>query len=231
MVRIKHRYLLVNILDPEPPPKFQHSRNPSTAPYLLQFHRPTTDDLTPQLLARAIRDQILFMYGDYGSGITSTGLLVRYLSPATSTFILRCSRANYQVVWAALTFMTRLPVTGKSEKGQPCVMQVVRVSGTIRKAEEEVIRRAKAAILKARRESLDGSTSAIDAILGPAQGGGSSMQPGKDADMTIGIEDEDEDEDEDRQNSQGSDDDYEAGWQLGIWPKKDGVISTVRPYR
>ena len=32
-------------------------------------------------------------------------------------------------------------------------MQVVRVSGTIKKAEEEAIRRARAAILKAKRES------------------------------------------------------------------------------
>ncbi|KAL8734256.1 MAG: hypothetical protein Q9181_003268 [Wetmoreana brouardii] len=221
MVRIKHRYLLVNILYPESQSKSQqlmrNAHHTSAIPDILQFHRPTSDELTPQILAKAVRDQILFMYGDYGSGITSTGLLeaydgvvltVKYLSPATSTFILRCSRANYQVVWAALTFMTHLPVMGKSERGQPCVMQVVRVSGTIRKAEEEVIRRAKAAILKARRESLDGSASGVDAILGPAQEGGSSTRPGKDADMPISIEDEDEDDDGD---GQSSDDDYEAG--------------------
>ena len=37
-------------------------------------------------------------------------------------------------------------------------MQVVRVSGTIKKAEEEAIRRARAAILRAKRENGDGST-------------------------------------------------------------------------
>ena len=40
-------------------------------------------------------------------------------------------------------------------------MQVVRVSGTIKKAEEEAIRRARAAILRAKREDGDGSTTDV----------------------------------------------------------------------
>ncbi|KAL8679364.1 MAG: hypothetical protein Q9224_007041, partial [Gallowayella concinna] len=161
-----------------------------------RIHKPTTDGLSPQLLAKAIRDQILLMYGDYGSGITSTGLLVKYLSPATSTAIIRCSRANYQIVWAALTFMTHLPRLPDQDKLQPCVMQVVRVSGTIRKAEEEVIRRARAAILKARREDQEGDAGGLDAILGPANERVLSKRLGKDEDPPIGIEDDDEDPDD-----------------------------------
>lgn len=46
-------------------------------------------------------------------------------------------------------------------------MQVVRVSGTIKKAEEEAIRRARAAILKAKREpgeeTLDGLMGLLNA--------------------------------------------------------------------
>ena len=53
--------------------------------------------------------------------------------------------------------MTHLPklATPKGKPGPPraCVLKVVRVSGTIRKAEEEAIRRARAAIMKARSES------------------------------------------------------------------------------
>ena len=40
-------------------------------------------------------------------------------------------------------------------------MQVVRVSGTIKKAEEEAIRRARAAILRAKREDGDESTADV----------------------------------------------------------------------
>ena len=61
--------------------------------------------------------------------------------------------------------MTQLPRTSKYDSPQPCVMQVVRVSGTIKKAEEEAIRRARAAILRAKRENGDGSTDDVIGML------------------------------------------------------------------
>lgn len=76
-------------------------------------------------------------------------IAVRYLSTATSTAIIRVARAHYRLVWAALTFITMLP----TPISVPCMIQVVRVSGTIRKAEEEAIRRARECVLKARRET------------------------------------------------------------------------------
>ncbi|MCJ1282928.1 hypothetical protein MMC26_002254 [Xylographa opegraphella] len=98
---------------------------------------------------------------------------VKYLSPATATFILRCPRAHYQLVWAALTYMTHLPAVKaaggadgaageryrKARLGgdaRPCVIRVVRVSGTVRKAEEEAVRRARGDILRARRGEVGG---------------------------------------------------------------------------
>jgi ribonuclease P/MRP protein subunit POP5 len=72
---------------------------------------------------------------------------VKYVSTATSTAIIRVSRAHYRLVWAALTFTTKLP----NPVNEPCVIQVVRVSGTIKKAEEEAIRRARLSIVRARR--------------------------------------------------------------------------------
>lgn len=41
--------------------------------------------------------------------------------------------------------------------GRPCIYRVVRVSGTIRKAEEEAIRQAKQLIMAAREEAGTGS--------------------------------------------------------------------------
>jgi ribonuclease P/MRP protein subunit POP5 len=58
--------------------------------------------------------------------------------------------------------MTRVPV----KNGKNCVFRVVRVSGTIRKAEEEAIRRARDMILKARREVGEQSDSTLDNIFG-----------------------------------------------------------------
>lgn len=87
---------------------------------------------------------------------------VKYLSTATSTFILRVSRAHYRVLWAALSLMNSVPV----KNGKKCVFRVVRVSGTIRKTEEEAIRRAREMILKARRELGEQSGSTLEKMFG-----------------------------------------------------------------
>lgn len=211
MVRIKHRYLLVHILYPDPadPPKGKiPSKSPEKAlPDLVQFHRPSPNDLTPQLLARTIRDQVLLLYGDYGLGLVSSSLNgkfhppqlmdplltlnpVKYLSPATSTAIVRCSRAHYRLVWAALSFMTQLTKTSKQGQPRACAIQVVRVSGTIKKAEEEAIRRARAAILRAKRESGEEGTNGLLGILGKDDE--EVLQGGKN--MTAGSDVSDEDD-------------------------------------
>ncbi|RKF66822.1 Ribonuclease P/MRP protein subunit POP5 [Golovinomyces cichoracearum] len=139
MVRIKNRYLLVNILYPS-------LENSQEIPYIVALNQPTTNDLTSQALLKGLRSEVLFHFGDYGAGAIADNLSVKYLSPATSTFILRVARAHYKLVWAALTLMNTVPV----EEGRRCVFRVVRVSGTIRKIEEEAIRRAQEIIDKAR---------------------------------------------------------------------------------
>jgi ribonuclease P/MRP protein subunit POP5 len=174
MVRIKNRYLLVNILYPG-----LDSSIPDETPELLAINQPTSQSLTNQTLLKGIRSQVSALFGDYGSGAVSDSLMgkflsslkcflrinwgtVKYLSHATSTFILRVSRAHYKIVWAALSFMNTLP--GRS--GKKCVFRVVRVSGTIRKCEEEAIRRAKEMMIKARRELEDKKESTLDKLFG-----------------------------------------------------------------
>ena len=55
------------------------------------------------------------------------------------------------MLWAALTFMNHVP--SKDGPGRPCIFRVVRVSGTIRKTEEEAIRQAKRLIIAAKEEA------------------------------------------------------------------------------
>ncbi|KAL5325714.1 hypothetical protein ACEPPN_006844 [Leptodophora sp. 'Broadleaf-Isolate-01'] len=158
MVRLKHRYLLVNILYPE----LEKSQSKSNVPDIVVFNQPTSASLTNQALLRGLRAEISSLFGDYGSGAVSESLTVKYLSPATSTFILRVARAHYRIVWAALSLMSSVPI----QDGKKCVFRVVRVSGTIRKAEEEAIRRARELILKAQREAEDKGESALQGIFG-----------------------------------------------------------------
>jgi ribonuclease P/MRP protein subunit POP5 len=85
------------------------------------------------------------------SNLFLTCLLVNYYSSSTSTAIIRCPRDHYEMVWAALTYITHLP----KPLDTSVVVRVVRVSATIKKAEEEVIRRAQQIIKRAK--AWDGS--------------------------------------------------------------------------
>ncbi|KAF8858286.1 hypothetical protein BDZ45DRAFT_743532 [Acephala macrosclerotiorum] len=105
MVRLKNRYLLVNILYPE----LEKNQLKSDIPDVVVFHQPTTNELNSHALLRGIRAEVSSLFGDYGTGALSESLNVKYLSPATSTFILRVSRAHYKVAWAALSMMNSVP--------------------------------------------------------------------------------------------------------------------------
>ena len=56
--------------------------------------------------------------------------------------------------------------TARDRQPRSCAIQVVRVSGTIKKVEEEAIKRARAAILRAKRESGEESTDGLLGLLG-----------------------------------------------------------------
>ncbi|ERF71603.1 hypothetical protein EPUS_00592 [Endocarpon pusillum Z07020] len=138
MVRIKHRYLLIQILYPS-----LQTSNPE-APDSVLFHAPTAPHITSSTLIHLLRTQVSLLFGDYGSGVLAAGFSIKYFSNATSTAIVRCPRAHYRLAWAALTFVTELPGATKGPtEGERCVFRVVRVSGTIKKAEEEAVRRAR----------------------------------------------------------------------------------------
>ena len=97
--------------------------------------------------------------------------------------------------------MTHLPSSSKSLKPQPCVFQVVRVSGSIKKAEEEAIKRAKIFIQRVKRETKDGATATLDAIFGqPDDDSGLGAQASKKGKADGGVEDFDEEDDMDSES-------------------------------
>ncbi|KAJ5249895.1 hypothetical protein N7489_000305 [Penicillium chrysogenum] len=177
MVRLKNRYLLVDILYPDPK---TWPTTPTTKPRnpQLAIHSPTSDTLTQGFLAKMIRDSVAELYGDYGigklGGATAGGITIKYLSPATSTAIVRCPRAAFRLVWSALTYMSGVPepASGQKRAGtgreRGCVFRVLRVSGTMRKAEEEAIRRARREIVRVKDAEEKG-------VLGELVGGGSPI--------------------------------------------------------
>jgi ribonuclease P/MRP protein subunit POP5 len=93
------------------------------------------------------------------------------------------------MIWAALTFMTKLPLSRPNDL--PVVVKVVRVSGTIKKAEEEVIRRAKEIILRARLADGDADEGMMNDVL---------RAVGKRKEVEVGDEDDEEEEEEDSES-------------------------------
>lgn len=104
---------------------------------------------------------------------------MKYLSRATSTFIVKTSRTHYRLVWAALTLMDHIPVPD----GPACAFRVVHVSGTIRKAEQEAIKRARKLILQARDDAAASSSASLVSLFGKE--GGDEM----DEEGEVGAED------------------------------------------
>jgi hypothetical protein len=97
MVRIKHRYLLVNILYPEQEArktKQSGSGGKDDLPYTVQFRRPGPEQLSGKLLSRLIREGVSDLFGDYGSGMVSGSLvgknIYRTMSIALRTFAHSC---------------------------------------------------------------------------------------------------------------------------------------------
>ncbi|KAK3064255.1 hypothetical protein LTS18_008830 [Coniosporium uncinatum] len=224
MVRIKNRYLLLHILYPTTTTTTTTTTTITTSvsspanDLLLLSHTPSPASLTPQLLLRHIRSHLSLLFGDYGAGVVGGSLALKYFSAATSTAMLRVARQHYRMVWAAVSWIARLPKGVLAGEGE-CVVRVVRVSGSIRSCGEECVRRAKEEILRVRRGSGVGGRKrgdvgvvAVGAVGGVggreveggeedagvkvARGSGDEVMEMDGGEVDVGIEDEDEDEED-----------------------------------
>lgn len=76
MVRLKHRYLLVNILYPQSKSASSNgiSGQEDELPYSVQFHHPSSDNIDARFLLKLIRDGVAELFGDYGSGMIAGSL-------------------------------------------------------------------------------------------------------------------------------------------------------------
>lgn len=82
MVRLKHRYLLVNILYPDSDTPTKSTTRDGQVPDVVSFRRPSSDKLNAQLLARIIRDGVAELFGDYGSGMIASSLVGEFKLPS-----------------------------------------------------------------------------------------------------------------------------------------------------
>jgi ribonuclease P/MRP protein subunit POP5 len=186
MVRTKERYLAVHIIYP--------TTGHEDVPEIVARHRPTTENITSHTLSKGIRAAVSRLYGDVGRAACEYNLHVKYWSRATSTLIVRTSRSHYKMIWAGLNLMNRVPTVGQEDSGSLCKFAVVRVCGTMRKAEQEIIRQDRQLIFEAQaRMSVKTDNAA-------------SRVPSLDA-MAIDIEDDSEHDAEQGEESEDDSDD------------------------
>ncbi|KTW26356.1 hypothetical protein T552_02839 [Pneumocystis carinii B80] len=142
MVRFKSRYIVFQI--------FQENQlisglfNTNTTFQRSSFPIKLTDELTTltsHALLNLIKEHVYFNFGDWGQGLIAASLNIKYYSPATHTGIIRVSRQHYRLVWAVLTFI-------KTIQDQPVLIRVLRINGTIKKAEMFLIQRNKDLLIK-----------------------------------------------------------------------------------
>lgn len=88
------------------------------------------------------------------------------------------------MVWAALTYVTKLP-----RVDTPVVCRVVRVSATIRKAEEEVIRRSQKIIKRAKAWEGRGADPMLNSVE-------KSVEKERKRDNVLAVVDQGEESDE-----------------------------------
>ncbi|MCO5555924.1 hypothetical protein L7F22_009468 [Adiantum nelumboides] len=64
--------------------------------------------LTQSSINNAVRDSVLHNFGEFGLAASLPSLQVKYVNPATKLCVIRCSRAEYEKIWCAITFITSI---------------------------------------------------------------------------------------------------------------------------
>lgn len=140
MVRLKHRYILFDILQPpssHPSTSTQRekfgtfSESPKAA--LLSLHATSPSSITARAIALVLKHVIEDHFGELAAGTVALLIIVKYFSNKTSTGIIRCNRKNSHQVVAAMALVTKMDNCN-------VVMRCVHMSGTIRKCEQFSIR-------------------------------------------------------------------------------------------
>lgn len=160
MVRLKHRYILFDIIYPPPADprttahkeKFASFSN-SPKETLLLLHETSPLSINQKVIANLLKRVVDDHFGEIGAGTVGQLIIVKYFSNKTSTGIIRCSRTNFQQVMAAIALVTKVDT-------RDAIMRCVHVSGTIKKCEQFSIRRSRQLIIemgqnKAMQNGLD----------------------------------------------------------------------------
>jgi RNase P/RNase MRP subunit POP5 len=107
MVKFKSRYILIEL-------KFENERKIQT--------------LDSGKFMQTVKNKVQFLFGDIGLGKILKNFQVKYVNNITNLVIIRVGRDNLKLMWTTLGLLNEI-------EGENCRMQVIAVSGTIKKIE------------------------------------------------------------------------------------------------
>jgi hypothetical protein len=122
MVRLKNRYLLIDILYPDPatwPTPKSTPQNPSLA-----IHSPTSDALTAGFLAKMIRESVDELYGDWGIGKLG-GASAGGIQSKSLLRLSQSSKKTPQFRPSNLTIPSKIPLPGNINSNNPLSARLV----------------------------------------------------------------------------------------------------------
>ncbi|XP_070572976.1 ribonuclease P/MRP protein subunit POP5-like [Ptychodera flava] len=112
MVRYKNRYLLCELVFDDD--KLVHP-------------------VEEKVIYFTIKQAIERSHGDYGIGVTLSGLNVKYLNIYTRIVLIRVRRDFYKLLWSALPFI-------RSIEKKPCFIHTLHLGGTIRSCQKFLLK-------------------------------------------------------------------------------------------
>ena len=94
--------------------------------------------LSSSSIYRDLRHSLLLNYGEFGYGVCSGSLQVKYCNSLTGLILVRCSRDDWQLVRQSIAMLREL--SGEQTKERVSVVsKVVHVSGTIRRSQRVAV--------------------------------------------------------------------------------------------
>ena len=118
-MRFKNRYLLIQLI-------------PTISPTA------ALPSLSSSSIYRDLRHSLLLNYGEFGYGVCSGSLQVKYCNSRTGLLLVRCSRDDWQLVRQSMAMLREL--SGEQSKERTSVVsKVIHVSGTIRRSQKVAV--------------------------------------------------------------------------------------------
>ncbi|XBW38305.1 hypothetical protein QEN19_003894 [Hanseniaspora menglaensis] len=140
MVRLKNRYILFEIL--YPPSAESTSEN-----IVLQHRQQRKNErlnITSKMIVYELKKMIKLYLGDQGLAKANIMLQMKYFNSSTSMGILKCSFEFYKIVVLGLSMIQQLSSGGENGNTLKSIfINVLKLSGTIKKLEEFGIERNK----------------------------------------------------------------------------------------